>query len=132
VPLGAMLACTAGGRLRSGTTWGDLQNLEAILEAATGISATASAGGGVLTPRGDPYLPSVTVKFPGERVVAFDRVDMWVDGDHVRLAMCCRALKLSTIPSLSMHTKHRVVRRRDDGVLDMMPPTPPVLGNDRH
>ena len=86
----------------------------------------------MLTPRSEPYLASVTVKFPGSRVVAFDRVDMWVDGDHVRLAMCCRALKLSTIPSLSMHTKHRVVRRRDDGVLDMMPPTPPVLGNDRH
>jgi hypothetical protein len=45
---------------------------------------------------------------------------------------CCRALKLPTMPSLSMHTKHRVVRRCDDGVLDMMPPTPPVLGNDRH
>jgi hypothetical protein len=35
---------------------------------------------------------------------------------------CCRALKLPTMPSLSMHTKHGVVRRRDDGVLDMMVP----------
>jgi hypothetical protein len=32
---------------------------------------------------------------------------------------CCRALKLATMPSLSMHTKHAVVRRRDDGVLDI-------------
>jgi hypothetical protein len=38
-----------------------------------------------------------------------------------RLA-CCRALKLPMMPSLSMDTKHRVVRRRDDGVLDMMVP----------
>lgn len=37
------------------------------------------------------------------------------------LGGCCRALKLPTMPSLSMHTKHGVVRRRDDGVLDMMP-----------
>ena len=36
--------------------------------------------------------------------------------------VCCRALDLATMPSLSMHTKHRVVRRRDDGVLDMMVP----------
>src|SRR6476659_2936626 len=28
---------------------------------------------------------------------------------------CCRALKLPTMPSLSMHTKHGVVRRCDDG-----------------
>jgi hypothetical protein len=27
------------------------------------------------------------------------------------------------MPSLSMHRKHQVVRRRDDGVLDMMVPT---------
>jgi hypothetical protein len=72
---------------------GDLESLEAILEAATRISATASGGAGVLTPRGEPYLPSVTVKFPGERVVAFDRVGMWVDGDHVRLAMWPAELK---------------------------------------
>jgi hypothetical protein len=38
------------------------------------------------------------------------------------LGACCRALKLPTMPSLSMHTKHGVVRRRDDGVLDMMVP----------
>jgi len=31
-------------------------------------------------------------------------------------------LKLPTMPSLAMHTKHGVVRRRDDGVLDMMVP----------
>ena len=37
---------------------------------------------------------------------------------------CCRALKLPTMPPLSMHTKHGVVCRRDDGVLDtMVPPT---------
>jgi O-acetyl-ADP-ribose deacetylase len=65
----------------------DVHSLEAILEKATGISAKTSKGGGLLTPRGDPYFPSVTVKFPGERVVAFDRVGMWIDGDHVRLAM---------------------------------------------
>ena len=35
----------------------DLQSLEAILEAATRISARASEGAGVLTPRGDPYFP---------------------------------------------------------------------------
>ena len=75
------------GTLTLGDDMGDLESLEAILEAATRISATASWGAGVLTPRGDPYLPSVTVKFPGERVVAFDRVGMWVDGEHVRLAM---------------------------------------------
>jgi hypothetical protein len=40
---------------------------------------------------------------------------MWYDG-------CCRALKLPTMPSLSMHTKHGVVRRLDDGVLDLMVP----------
>jgi hypothetical protein len=33
---------------------------------------------------------------------------------------CCRALNLPTMPSLSMHRKHQVVPRRDDGVLDMM------------
>jgi hypothetical protein len=38
------------------------------------------------------------------------------------LGDCCRALKLPTMPSLWMHTKHGVVRRRDDGVLDMMVP----------
>lgn len=65
----------------------DLHSLEAILEEATRISAKAYTGGGVLTPRGDPCFAGVTVKFPGERVVAFDRVGMWVDGDHVRLAM---------------------------------------------
>jgi len=37
-------------------------------------------------------------------------------------ARCCRALKLPTMPSLSMHTKHGVLRRRDDGVLDVMAP----------
>ena len=36
------------------------------------------------------------------------------------LTSCCRALDLPTMPSLSMHRKHQVVRRRDDGVLDMM------------
>jgi hypothetical protein len=35
-------------------------------------------------------------------------------------AACCRALKLPTMPSLSMHGNHGVVRRHDDGVLDMM------------
>jgi hypothetical protein len=64
-----------------------VHSLEAILEEATGISARAQKGGGVLAPRGDPYFPAVIIKFPGERVVAFDRVGMWVDGDHVRLAM---------------------------------------------
>ena len=39
-----------------------------------------------------------------------------------RVRSCCRALKLPTMPSLSIHTKHGVVRRRDDGVLDMMVP----------
>ncbi len=34
--------------------------------------------------------------------------------------VCCRALKLATMPSLSMHMRHGVVRRRDEGVLDMM------------
>jgi O-acetyl-ADP-ribose deacetylase len=76
-----------------GDNIGDLQGLEAILEAATRISAKASAGAGVLIPRGEPYLPSATVKFPGERVVAFDRVGMWVDGPHVRLAMWPAELK---------------------------------------
>jgi hypothetical protein len=33
---------------------------------------------------------------------------------------CCRALKSPMMPALSMDTKHGVVRRRDDGVLDMM------------
>ena len=36
------------------------------------------------------------------------------------LTSCCRALDLPTMPSLSMHRKHQAVRRRDDGVLDMM------------
>jgi len=44
--------------------------------------------------------------------------------------VCCRALKLPTMPSLSMHTKHGVVRRRDDGVLDMVVPHP--RGNGGH
>ena len=43
---------------------------------------------------------------------------------------CCRALNLPTMPSLSMHTKHGVVRRRDDGVLDMVVPHP--RGNGGH
>jgi hypothetical protein len=64
-----------------------LHSLEAILEEATGISARTQNGGGVLTPRGDPYFPGVIVKFPGKQVVAFDRVGMWLDGDYVRLAM---------------------------------------------
>jgi O-acetyl-ADP-ribose deacetylase len=64
-----------------------LAYLGAILEEATGISAKASEGGGLLTPRGDPYFPGVAVKFPGGQVRAADRVGMWVDGDHVRLAM---------------------------------------------
>jgi hypothetical protein len=33
---------------------------------------------------------------------------------------CCPALKLPTMPSVSVHTNHGVVRQRDDGVLDMM------------
>jgi O-acetyl-ADP-ribose deacetylase len=70
-----------------------LHSLEAILGEATGISASAYKGGGVLTPSGEPYLPGVTVKFPGKRVVAFDRVGMWVDGNHVRLAMWPAELK---------------------------------------
>jgi hypothetical protein len=41
---------------------------------------------------------------------------------------CCRALNLATMPSLSMHRKHRVVRRRDDGVLDMMMTATAVVG----
>jgi len=42
----------------------------------------------------------------------------------------CRALKLPTMQSLSMHMKYRVARRRDDGVLDMM--VPHVRGNGGH
>jgi O-acetyl-ADP-ribose deacetylase len=70
-----------------------LHSLEAILEEATRISAKASEGGAVLTPRGDPCLPGVAVKFPGDQVVAFDRVSMLLDGDHVRLAMWPAELK---------------------------------------
>ena len=33
---------------------------------------------------------------------------------------CCRALNLPTMPSLSMRRKDQMVRRRDDGVLDVM------------
>jgi hypothetical protein len=43
-----------------------------------------------------------------------------VDMASSRRDPCCRALKLQTMPSVSMHRKHQVVRRRDDGVLDMM------------
>ena len=49
---------------------------------------------------------------PGQRIVLYaqDR------------GCCWRTLKLPTMPSLSMYTKHGVVRRRDDGVLVMMVP----------
>jgi hypothetical protein len=70
-----------------------LDSLEVILGEATGIPANASKGGGVLSPRGDPCFPGVTVKFPGDQVRAADRVSMWVDGDHVRLAMWPAELK---------------------------------------
>lgn len=70
-----------------------MHSLATILEAATRISATAYKGGGLLTPRGDPYFPSVTVKFPGDQVCAADRVSMWVDGDHIRLGMWPAELK---------------------------------------
>jgi hypothetical protein len=43
---------------------------------------------------------------------------------HRRSGRARRALKLPTMASLSMHRRrHEVVRRRDDGVLDMMVPT---------
>lgn len=45
-----------------------------------------------------------------------------VSGKQDRRVEFTGALKLPTMPSLLMHTKHGVVRRRDDGVLDMMVP----------
>jgi hypothetical protein len=39
-------------------------------------------------------------------------------------------IEIADEPSLSMHTKHGVVRRRDDGVLDMVVPHP--RGNGGH
>ena len=58
---------------------------------------------------------------PGQRIVLYaqDR------------GCCWRTLKLPTMPSLSMHSKHGVVRRGDDGVLDMMAPHL-QRGNDGH
>jgi O-acetyl-ADP-ribose deacetylase len=68
-------------------------SLRTILEEATKISATTYKGGGVFTPRGQPLLPGVTAKFPANRVVAFDRVNMWVDGQRVCLGMWPAELK---------------------------------------
>lgn len=41
----------------------------------------------MLAPRGQLLLPGVSIKFPANQVVAFDRVNMWVDGQRVCLAM---------------------------------------------
>ncbi|ORA15587.1 hypothetical protein BST16_09280 [Mycobacterium asiaticum DSM 44297] len=70
-----------------------LHSLGAILEQATGITATFDNGGEVLSPRGDCCLPGFTVKFPGDQLVAFDRVGLRVDGDHVRLHVWPAELK---------------------------------------
>ena len=70
-----------------------MHSLGSILEEATRIGAKAYKGGGVFTPSGEPYLPGFTVKFPGDQVVAAQRVSMWVDGDHIRLGMWPAELK---------------------------------------
>jgi hypothetical protein len=75
------------------------------------------------------------------RVAALDRGRCGIQnpsvfGNEIRpgtariLGGCCRALKLHTMPSLSMHTNHGVLRRRDDGVLDMR--VPHARGNGGH
>jgi hypothetical protein len=70
-----------------------LLSLGAILEEATRIPAKAYNGGGTFTLSGEPNLPGFSVKFPGDQVVAFDRVGMSADGDHVRVGMWPAELK---------------------------------------
>jgi hypothetical protein len=69
-----------------------LLNLLAILREATNVSAT-STHGGVASPSGAIFPPGVTAKFPGDQVVTFDRVAMWVVGGDVCLSMCPGELK---------------------------------------
>lgn len=51
-----------------------MDSLESILEEATRISAKTYKGGGVFTPRGKPYMPSVCVKWPAEVKSQYTRV----------------------------------------------------------
>jgi O-acetyl-ADP-ribose deacetylase len=64
-----------------------LHRLDAILGEATGLSPKAHKGGGLLTPRTDPYCPSVTVKFPANQVRGADRASLFADGDCVHLGI---------------------------------------------
>jgi hypothetical protein len=64
-----------------------LEQVLEILEEATGISGKVHPTDGVAFPSGLPFLPGAAVKFPENRVVAPDRVGMWVDGGNTCMSM---------------------------------------------
>jgi hypothetical protein len=69
-----------------------LLSLLAILQEATGTPASSTPGA-IATPSGQTFPPGVTVKLPGDRVVTFDRVAMWAEGEDICLSMCPGELK---------------------------------------
>ncbi|KUI42938.1 Appr-1-p processing protein [Mycobacterium sp. GA-1199] len=64
-----------------------LYRLAAILQEATGVSPKASAVEGTLIPRGDPLLPSVTIKFDTNHVRGADRAALFFDDEYVHLGV---------------------------------------------
>lgn len=71
----------------AGDTHSVLEQLDAILRRATGLSPKVSAVVGTLVPRGDLLSPGVTVKFAGKDVRGADRAALFADGQFVHLGV---------------------------------------------
>lgn len=61
-----------------------LHRLLVVLEKATGMSGQLYPG---FEASGKTFTAGAAVRFPQGRVIAVERVAMWVDGEHVHLAM---------------------------------------------
>jgi O-acetyl-ADP-ribose deacetylase len=70
-----------------------LLSLQTSLREATKIPANSQPGGGVLSPVGEPFLPSTEVIFPKDQVFTVDRAGMWIDSDCIRIGMWPAELK---------------------------------------
>jgi len=119
--------------------------------AATPIDTMAATSGDVVVGaprrRGKSKAPNFTYDGP----VAVIRLELDASDDRVRRRLerqweavfrlrralqqpcrCCRALRLATTPSLSMHMRNDVVRRHDDSVVATMTATRRVAPPQRH
>lgn len=103
-----------------------------ILEEATEISGKVYPTDAVAFPSGIPILPGAGVKFPDGRVIAPDRVGMWVDEGDLCMSIWPCELQPQSIPP-GRHTTTRAFRAPADANLPVVEVRVPFLDMvDRH